>query len=98
GPSWPAGSSPRVWSTRALLLALAALAGHQPISILQFGNPGPGPGGDIPLRFVDLSEHDRPGHLSSAAYVRSLSAVDVTFRPTRMATVVLTDGQAVLRI
>jgi hypothetical protein len=84
-----------------LLLALAALAGHQPISIMQFGNPGPGPGGDVPLRFVDLSERDQAGHLSSAAYVRSLraylSAVDVRFRPARMTTVVL-DGQAVLRI
>jgi hypothetical protein len=85
-----------------LLLALAALAGHQPISIMQFGNPGPGPGGDVPLRFVDLSEDDQAGHLSSAAYVRSLraylSAVDVRFRPARMTTVVLRDGQAVLRI
>jgi hypothetical protein len=84
-----------------LLLALAALAGHQPISIVQFGNPGPGPGGDVPLRFVDLSEHDRAGHLSSAAYVRSLraylSAVDISFRPARM-TVVPADGQHVLRV
>jgi hypothetical protein len=84
-----------------LVLALAALAGHQPISIVQFGNPGPGPSGDVPLRFVDLSEHDRAGHLSSAAYVRSLraylSAVDVSFRPARM-TVVTADGQHVLRV
>jgi hypothetical protein len=85
-----------------LLLALAALAGHQPISIMQFGNPGPGSGGDVPLRFVDLSERDQAGHLSSAAYVRSLraylSAVAVRFRPARMATVGLPDGQAVLRV
>jgi hypothetical protein len=84
-----------------LLLALAALAGHQPISIVQFGNPGPGPGGDVPLRFVDLSERDQAGHLPSAVYVRSLRAylraVDVRFRPARMTTV-LADGQAVLRI
>jgi hypothetical protein len=85
-----------------LLLALAALAGHQPISILQFGNPGPGPGGDVPLRFVDLSEHDRAGHLSSPAYVRTLraylSTVDVTFRPAIVTTAVLADGQHVLRV
>jgi hypothetical protein len=84
-----------------LLLALAALAGHQPISIMQFGNPGPGPDGDVPLRFVDLSERDQAGRLSSAAYVRSLraylSTVDVRFRPARMTTV-LADGQSVLRI
>jgi len=85
-----------------LLLALAALAGHQPISILQFGNPGPGPGGDVPLRFVDLSEHDRAGHLSSPAYVRTLraylSTADVTFRPAIVTTAVLADGQHVLRV
>jgi len=84
-----------------LVLVLAAVAGHQPISIVQFGNPGPGPSGDVPLRFVDLSEHDQAGHLSSAAYVRSLraylSAVDVSFRPARM-TVVPADGQHVLRV
>jgi hypothetical protein len=84
-----------------LVLVLAAVAGHQPISIVQFGNPGPGPSGDVPLRFVDLSEHDRAGHLSSAAYVRTLraylSAVDVSFRPARM-TVVPADGQDVLRV
>ncbi|HEX5298373.1 MAG TPA: hypothetical protein VFW50_15425 [Streptosporangiaceae bacterium] len=84
-----------------LLSALTALSRHLPISIVQFGNPGPGPSGDVPLRFVDLSESDRAGHLSSAAYVRTLraylNAVDVRFRPARMITV-LADGQAVLRV
>jgi hypothetical protein len=85
-----------------LLLALAALAARQPISIVQFGNPGPGPGAGVPLRFVDLAERDRARHMSPAAYVRSvrayLSTVDPRFRPASMMTVVLAEGQAVLRV
>ena len=85
-----------------LLEALAFVAGHQPISIVQFGNPGPGASADVPLRYVDLAERDRARHLSSAAYVRSLraylSTADVRFRPAIMTTVVLPDGQPVLRV
>jgi hypothetical protein len=85
-----------------LLLALAALGGHQRISIVQFGNPGPGASGDVPLRFVDLAEQDPAGHLSSAAYVKAirayLSTVDSKFRPASMTSVVLAGGQAVLRV
>ena len=85
-----------------LLLALAALAARQPISIVQFGNPGAGAGAGVPLRFVDLAERDRARHMSPAAYVRSvrayLSTVDPRFRPASMMTVVLAQGQAVLRI
>jgi hypothetical protein len=84
-----------------LLLALAALAGHQPISIMQFGNLGPGASSGVPLRYVDLAELDPAHHLSSAAYVRSLRAYlsrsDVRFRPTIMTTAVA-DGQHVLRV
>jgi hypothetical protein len=85
-----------------LLEALAFVAGHQPISIVRFGNPGPGASAGVPLRYVDLAEHDRMRHLSSAAYVRSLRALlrtaDVTFRPDIMTTAVLADGQHVLRV
>ena len=85
-----------------LLEILAFVAGHQPISIVQFGNPGPGASADVPLRYVDLAERDRARHLSSAAYVRSLraylSTADVSFRPASMTTVMLPDGRAVLRI
>ena len=84
-----------------LVLALAAMAGHQPISIMQFGNPGPGASSGVPLRYVDLAELDPAHHLSSAAYVRSLRAYlsrsDVRFRPTIMTTAVA-DGQHVLRV
>ena len=85
-----------------LLEALVFIAGHQPISIVQFGNPGPGASADLPLRYVDLAERDPASHLSSAAYATSvrayLSTADTRFRPARMMTVTLADGQAVLRI
>ena len=85
-----------------LLEALAFVAGHQPISIVQFGNPGPGASAGVPLRYVDLAERDRTRKLSSAAYVRSLraylSTADVTFRPDIMTTAVLAGGQQVLRV
>jgi hypothetical protein len=85
-----------------LLEALVFVAGHQPISIVQFGNPGPGASADLPLRYVDLAERDPTRHVSSAAYVRSLraylSTADVRFRPAIVTTAVLADGQHVLRV
>src|SRR6266496_2047170 len=85
-----------------LMRALVALAGHQPISIVQFGNDGPGASAGVPLRFVDLAENVRAAHLARAAYVQSLRAnlgtVNTKFRPATMTTVVLADGQAVLRV
>ena len=85
-----------------LLLALAALAGHQPISIVRFGNPGSGASPGVPLRYADLAQRDRGRRLSSAAYVRAvrayLSTLTVTLRPASMMTEVPADGQAVLRV
>jgi hypothetical protein len=85
-----------------LLEALVFVAGRQPIRVVQFGNPGPGAGPGVPLRYVDLAELDPAHHLSSAAYVGSLrahlSTADVTFRPAIVTTAVLADGQHVLRV
>src|SRR5947209_55863 len=85
-----------------LLLALAALAGHQRISIVQFGNHGPGASRGVPLRYADLDERDRGGRLSAAAYVRAvrayLSTLTATVRPASMMAGVPADGQAVLRV
>ena len=85
-----------------LLLALADLAARHPIRIVQFGNDGPGASADIPLRFVDLAENVSAAHLARAAYVGSvrayLSSVNASFRPAAMTTVVLPNGQAVLRV
>jgi hypothetical protein len=84
-----------------LLEALVFVAGRQPINVVRFGNPGPGAGAGVPLRYVDLAELDPAHHLSSAAYVRSLraqlSTADLRFRPAIMTTVVA-DGQHVLRV
>jgi hypothetical protein len=85
-----------------LLLALAALARRQPITIVGFGNSGPGASSGVPLRFVDLAQNDQAAHLSRVAYLRSvrayLSTVNATFRPATMTTVVLADGKTVLRV
>jgi hypothetical protein len=85
-----------------LLLALAALAGHQPISIVRFGNPGTGASRGVPLRYADLDERYRGRRLPFAAYVRAvrayLSTLTVTLRPARMMTGVPAGGRAVLRV
>ena len=85
-----------------LLLAVTALAGHQPVSIAQFGDLGPGASPGVPLRAVDLAEDVRAAHLAPAAYVNSarayLSTVDSKFRPASMTTAVLPGGRAVLRV
>jgi hypothetical protein len=84
-----------------LLLALADLAGHRPVVIVQFGNDGPGASADIPLRFVDLAENVQAAHLGRAAYVNAVRAflgqVSLQYRPASMKTAVA-DGQAVLRV
>ena len=90
------------WSTRGCVLALAHLAGHQPISIVQFGNPGPGASADVPLRFVDLAETS-PGASPVLRRVRQVAPRlpergGCQFRPASMTTVVLPDGQPVLRV
>ena len=85
-----------------LLRALASLARHQPISIVGFGNTGPGAGAGIPLRFADLAENDRAAGLSGAAYARSarayLSTVSARFHLIAVTTVVPPHGPSVLRV
>jgi hypothetical protein len=85
-----------------ILLALADLASHRPIRVVQFGNDGPGASADVTLRFVDLAENVPAAHLGRAAYVRAvrafLSQVSVQYRPASMTEVPLADGQPVLRV
>ena len=68
-----------------LLAALAALAGHQPVDIVRFENPGPGASPGAPLRFADLAESVPAAHMDAAAYMRAawvvLSAADPRIRP-----------------
>jgi hypothetical protein len=85
-----------------LVLALADLAGHQPITIVQFGTDGPGVSAELPLRFVDLAENVKAAHLGRAAYVKAvrdfLGQVKVSYRPASITTVPLPDGDPGLRV
>jgi len=85
-----------------LVLALADLAGHEPITIVQFGTDGPGASVELPLRFVDLAENVKAAHLGRAAYVKVvrdfLAQVKVSYRPVSMTTVGLPDGDPGLRV
>src|SRR5919108_644740 len=82
--------------------AAGPAAARQSISIVQFGNDGPGASAGVPLRFVDLSEDVQAAHLAPAAYVKSvrdyLSKAPARYRPAMITTMVLADGQAVLRV
>ena len=85
-----------------LVLALADLAGHQPITIVQFGTDGRGVSAELPLRFVDLAEDVKAAHLGRAAYVKAvrdfLAQVKVSYRPASMTAVPLPDGDPGLRV
>jgi hypothetical protein len=85
-----------------LLAALAALARHQPISIVGFGNEGPRASPGIPLREADLSPEDRAARRSGTAYVRSarayLSTISAAFDLTPVTTVAPPHAPPVLRV
>jgi len=85
-----------------LLAALAALARHQPISILGLGNPGPGASPEIPLRLADLAQDYRAARLSGSAYLSSarayLSTVSAEFQLIPVTTVTPPHGPALLRV
>ena len=70
-----------------LLAALAALAGRQPVDIVQFGSLGPGASPGVPLRFADLAERVPAVHVDPAAYMRAawavLSRTAAGIRPAR---------------
>jgi len=84
-----------------LLLALALLAGSQPIDIVRFGNLGPGASPGVPLRFADLAGTVPAAGIDRAAYARAvravLSGIDARVRPARTVSVPV-QGQAVLRV
>jgi hypothetical protein len=85
-----------------LMSALTALSRHLPVSVVGFGNVGPGVSAGVPLRYADLSPASQAGGQTQAGYARSvrsaLSGLDTSFRPVRTVPVVLPDGQAVLRV
>ena len=85
-----------------LLSALTTLSRHLPVSLVDFGNVGPGASAGLPFRFADLGQASQAAGLTQAAYVRSvrsdLDGLKTTFGPVRMVPVVLPDGQAGLRV
>ena len=82
-----------------LMSALTALSRHLPVSVVGFGNVGPGVSAGVPLRYADLSP---VGGLTQAGYTRSvrsaLSGLDTRVGQVRTVPVVLPDGQTVLRV
>jgi hypothetical protein len=80
-----------------LLSALTALSRHLRVSVMGFGNVGPGVSAGVPLRYADLSPVS-----PQAGYARSvrsaLSGLGTSIGPVRTVPVVLPDGQAVLRV
>jgi hypothetical protein len=84
-----------------LLLALASVAGHEPMDIVRFGNLGPGASPGVPLGFADLAESIPAAHMDTVAYVRAvwavLNGVDAQIRPERAISGPV-QGQAILRI
>src|SRR5690242_4942628 len=82
-----------------LMAALTVLSRHLPVSVVGFGNVGPGVSAEVPLSYADLSPAGGPTQAGYARSVRSaLSGLDTSFRPVRTVPVVLPDGQAVLRV
>ena len=85
-----------------LVGALTALAGHLPITIVQFGNTGQGASVGVPLRWADLAESGQAARTPRAEYLRAVRAyldgMKTSYRPARMVTVILPGGQAVLRV
>ena len=57
-----------------LVLAIASLAGDQPIDVARFENIGPGASTDLPLRFADLTVNGNAANMSSSAYIGALHA------------------------
>ena len=97
-----------------LLSVLTALSRHLRVSVMGFGNVGPGVSAGVPLRYADLSPASpasptspatpasQAGGLTQAGYARSvrsaLSGLDTSIGPVRTVPVVLPDGQAVVRV
>ena len=61
-----------------LLSALTALSRHLPVSLVDFGNIGPGASAGVPFRFADLSQAE-PGGRHDAGRLRAVG----TCRPER---------------
>ena len=67
-----------------LLLALALLAGREPVDIVRFGTPGPGASSGVPLRVADLAGPTLGGTrgLVQGAKLRYRSPFELGDRPS----------------
>jgi hypothetical protein len=85
-----------------LLLTLAELASQWPISIVAFGDRGPGASPGVPLRSADLVVTGGKAGLAPAGQVRLMSVfvhqLGEFFVGARIRTVRLANGQDVVRI
>ena len=84
-----------------LLLALASVAGHEPIDIVRFGNLGPGASPGVPLNFADLAESIPAARDDTVAYAHAVWAVlegdDAGIRPEK-AILGPVQGQVIFRV
>jgi hypothetical protein len=85
-----------------LLYTIANLGTMHQVSILAFGDSGPGASPDMPLRAADLAEKARGFGAANPAYVRSmikaLHAQGGPYVPAHIQTVRLAGGRVALRI
>jgi hypothetical protein len=85
-----------------LLFAITALAGAQPIDIVDFGNISVGASATVPLRYADLVVPDNASGLAPAAYIAALrdvlGSVPAEYKPALTASLEQPNHVHVLRI
>ena len=85
-----------------LIMTVANLASLHPVTIVAFGDAGPGASPGIRLRSADLAETGGPPLTHTSPYIREvlkqLSSMTSPYRPAAVALVPTAGGQKVLRI
>ena len=77
-----------------LLLAIQALAIHQPVDIVSFGDAGPSASPGVPFRSADFAAMDPPGQTMISVFRTHSGFPSIT----HAALLTLADGQTVLQI
>ena len=85
-----------------LLTTLAALAAIHPLSVVAFGDSGPGAAPGVPLRAVELATTSQTVNADRPLTVQGMLALvnlqQPPFRPARAGRIRLRDGETVIRI
>ena len=85
-----------------LIMTVANLASLHPVTIVAFGDAGPGASPGIRLRSADLAETGGPPLTHTSPYIREvlkqLSSMTSPYRPATVALVPTAGGQKVLRV